>query len=70
VIGCGTVFAITTSGKESVVYNFKGGSDGEFPFASVTDVNGVLYGTTSAGGGGSCTSSFSSGCGTIFQLTP
>jgi uncharacterized repeat protein (TIGR03803 family) len=49
--GCGTVFKITTSGKEKVVYSFKGGSgDGAAPEAGLTDVNGTLYGTTYEGG--------------------
>jgi uncharacterized repeat protein (TIGR03803 family) len=46
--GCGTVFSITTSGQENVIYAFQGGSDGANPFAGMTDVNGLLYGTTSS----------------------
>ena len=49
-IGCGTVFSISTSGKERVIYSFKGGADGGDPVAPVIDVNGILYGTTYAGG--------------------
>jgi uncharacterized repeat protein (TIGR03803 family) len=50
----GTVFRIATSGAEQVIYSFKGGSgDGQCPEAAVTDVNGTLYGTTSAGGSNS-----------------
>jgi uncharacterized repeat protein (TIGR03803 family) len=48
--GCGTVFSITKSGSERVLYSFKGGKDGEFPWASLIDVNGTLYGTTAYGG--------------------
>jgi uncharacterized repeat protein (TIGR03803 family) len=50
--GCGTIFTITPSGSESVLYSFKGGSgDGEFPAqAALLDVNGTLYGTTKRGG--------------------
>lgn len=64
--GCGAVFAISTSGSEHVVYSFKGGSDGETPFASVIAVNGKLYGTTYYGGGNPrC----AGGCGTVFEMT-
>jgi uncharacterized repeat protein (TIGR03803 family) len=62
--GCGTVFGVTTSGSEHVVYSFKGGSDGATPFASLTAVNGKLFGTTYYGGSTRC----SGGCGTVFQV--
>jgi uncharacterized repeat protein (TIGR03803 family) len=44
--GCGTVFAITPSGQEKIVYYFKGYPDGENPTSGLTEVNGLLYGTT------------------------
>jgi uncharacterized repeat protein (TIGR03803 family) len=45
----------------SVIHNFTGaGGDGANPQAGVTLRNGVLYGTTAAGG---------SGCGTVYQIT-
>jgi uncharacterized repeat protein (TIGR03803 family) len=47
---------------ESLVYSFKGGTDGSVPAAPLLDVGGVLYGTTSQGGAGS-------GAGTVFSLT-
>jgi uncharacterized repeat protein (TIGR03803 family) len=56
----GTVFAITTSGSESVVHAF-GGKDGNDPRASLTSVNGALYGTTYYGG--------STDVGTIFEIS-
>jgi uncharacterized repeat protein (TIGR03803 family) len=63
-LGCGTVFTTTTSGAESVVYNFKGGfndaGDGSWPFAGLTVLNGVLYGTTSSAG--------ANGHGTVFKV--
>jgi len=59
--GDGTVFAITTSGAESVLYRFKAGSDGFAPFAGLTNVDGVLYGTTSRGG--------AKDDGTVFKIT-
>ncbi len=49
--GCGTVFTITLSGKEKVLYRFKGRSDGANPSASLLAVRGLLYGTTEYGGG-------------------
>lgn len=46
----GTVFAITTSGSESVLHSFGEGTDGAEPFAGLTVLNGQLYGTTAYGG--------------------
>jgi uncharacterized repeat protein (TIGR03803 family) len=50
--GCGTVFRINKSGKETVLYSFTGtGGDGEVPWAALTrDRRGNLYGTTMVGG--------------------
>ena len=53
-----------------VVYNFTGGSDGAQPYAGLIDVNGTLYGTTSQGGGSGCATTITSGCGTVFSITP
>ncbi len=70
--GCGTVFGLarTTGGawREKVLYSFKNnGRDGIYPVAAlVLDASGNLYGTTTAGGSGTC----SGGCGTVFELTP
>jgi uncharacterized repeat protein (TIGR03803 family) len=64
--GCGTIFSVSTSGVEKVLYSFAGGSDGMYPQGPVVDVNGTLYGTTSKGGGTGCGGD---GCGTIFALT-
>jgi uncharacterized repeat protein (TIGR03803 family) len=65
--GNGTVFKVTQSGSYSVVYNFQGGADGDVPMAGlIADEAGNLYGTTSAGGTGSCVG----GCGTVFEVTP
>ena len=47
---CGTVFSITTGGKEKVLHSFGRGSDGVDPAASLVDINGTLYGTTYLGG--------------------
>ncbi|MFY9665341.1 MAG: choice-of-anchor tandem repeat GloVer-containing protein [Candidatus Cybelea sp.] len=65
-IGCGTVFKVSAQGEESVVYRFKGGSDGFSPSGGLIDVNGELFGTTSTGANGrDC----SYGCGTVFKVT-
>ncbi len=42
--GCGTVFKVSPSGKETVLYNFTGGSDGQNPYELVGDSKGNLYG--------------------------
>lgn len=64
---CGTVYSISTSGTEKVVYAFKGDKDGAIPYAGLIDVNGTLYGTTSEGGGFGCYDSF--GCGTVYSVS-
>ena len=64
--GCGTVFSITTSGQEHIIYRFKGGRDGAIPSDSLTDIDGSFYGTTASGGSSGCTG----GCGTVFELKP
>jgi uncharacterized repeat protein (TIGR03803 family) len=49
--GCGVVYSITTSGKENVLYRFKGKPyDGTAPTGNLVDLNGTLYGTTIFGG--------------------
>ncbi len=63
--GCGTVFEISTSGRERVLYRFKPKPDGQRPEASLTLVNGRFYGTTSAGG----TCDTGEGCGTVFEVS-
>jgi uncharacterized repeat protein (TIGR03803 family) len=68
--GCGTVFELTLSGKEKVLYSFQK-ADGAEPAAPLLVVNGVLYGTTLHGGDESCRASSygEDGCGTVFELT-
>ena len=64
----GTVFKISPSGKQTVLYSFSGGVDGLDPHGGVTlDSAGNLYGTTVAGGsGGLCAGD---GCGVVFELS-
>jgi uncharacterized repeat protein (TIGR03803 family) len=49
--GCGTVFSVSTAGSEKLLHRFADGSDGAFPSGALINVNGLLYGTTSGGGG-------------------
>ena len=67
--GCGTVYKIDKTGKETVLYSFTGSADGRFPYAGlVRDKAGNLYGTASNGGntGALCVPN---GCGVVFKLT-
>jgi uncharacterized repeat protein (TIGR03803 family) len=65
--GCGTVYSVTTSGVEKVLYAFEGGTDGAQPQANLVDVKGTLFGTTVYGGGRECDGI---GCGTVFEIKP
>jgi uncharacterized repeat protein (TIGR03803 family) len=65
--GCGTVFKVSAPGHERVLYRFKGGSDGRAPVGGLLSIDGLLYGTTTLGGG--CSDS-PAGCGTIFSVNP
>ena len=63
--GCGTVFKLDKTGKETVLYSFTGGADGASPVAGlVRDAAGNLYGTTAFGGDSVC------GCGVVFKIAP
>jgi uncharacterized repeat protein (TIGR03803 family) len=57
----GTVFTVSPSGKERVVFGFSG-ANGNTPSAVVRDKLGNLYGTTVKGGAGNV--------GTVFKITP
>jgi uncharacterized repeat protein (TIGR03803 family) len=49
--GCGTIYKVTPSGTETVLYSFTGGTEGRYPYdAVVLDSTGNLYGTASVGG--------------------
>jgi uncharacterized repeat protein (TIGR03803 family) len=63
VTGNGTVFSVTTSGKEVTLYRFKNDSDGSCSFnCYLTDLAGTLYGTARLGG--------KSHVGSVFSITP
>ncbi len=58
----GSVYKISTSGKESVVYSFAGPpSDGRYPMAGLAVKSGEFYGTTSNGG--------TNDYGTVFKVS-
>lgn len=62
--GYGTVFRIELDGgSESIVYSFgKRRTDGRTPYAPLLLINGMLYGTTAAGG--------AAGAGAVFSVDP
>ncbi len=61
--GCGTIFKLTPtrSGYAEEIFPFHG-SDGYFPSAGLTRVDGALFGTAGSGG--------TNAGGTVFQLVP
>ena len=57
----GVVYKVDTSGNETVLYNFTGGSDGDYPNGGlIRDSAGNFYGTTTYGG--------ASGFGAVYKL--
>jgi uncharacterized repeat protein (TIGR03803 family) len=75
--GCGVVFRMDSTGKETVLYKFKGGKDGASPTAGyglLMDTEGNIYGIAQYGGqfGQACevgNGRDNYGCGTIFKLS-
>jgi uncharacterized repeat protein (TIGR03803 family) len=62
--GYGTIFKITPAGRLTTVYEFQNSTDGGNPLGALVQAgNGILYGTTSYGGGNPCA------CGTVFKVT-
>jgi uncharacterized repeat protein (TIGR03803 family) len=50
-IGCGTIFRLDATGKETILHTFTGTADGAVPVGGlVLDPSGNLYGTTTQGG--------------------
>jgi uncharacterized repeat protein (TIGR03803 family) len=69
--GCGTVFKLDPTGKETVLYSFTGGTDGQWPAAGlIRDSAGNLYGTTITGGNRTCSGYYGPGCGVVFKVDP
>jgi uncharacterized repeat protein (TIGR03803 family) len=60
--GCGVVFKLDPTGKETALYTFTGGADGGVPSGLIRDREGNLYGTTLGGG------SSSLAAGTVFKV--
>jgi len=60
-LGCGVVFKVTQSGKETVLHGFTGRADGAFPQDLTSDQAGNIYGAT----GGSY---MQGNAGTLFKL--
>jgi uncharacterized repeat protein (TIGR03803 family) len=60
-LGCGVVFKVTQSGKETVLHRFTGQADGAFPQDLTSDKAGNIYGAT----GGSY---MQGNGGTLFKL--
>jgi uncharacterized repeat protein (TIGR03803 family) len=68
-VGCGVVFKLDSTGKETVLHSFKTFPDGAYPYGGlIWDSQGNLYGTTL--GGGYKHRYCPQGCGTIFRLAP
>ncbi len=70
--GCGTVFKINPkTGKETILYQFSGGTDGAVPSVGLMrDKAGNFYGTTRYGGTGNCDAYPGTGCGVVYKLDP
>lgn len=71
--GCGTVYMLTPTKSgwtEVTLHAFTGGKDGYAPAAGLLFSGNALFGTTEYGGDRPCATDFSSGCGTVFRLTP
>ena len=59
---CGTIFKLSSSGRETVLYRFRGGTNGAMPWSDlISDSAGNLYGTTTSGG--------HNNYGTVFKLS-
>ncbi len=72
--GCGTIFELKKHNSSYLfnpLYSFLGGTDGESPLRPMTvGPNGTFYGTTGAGGEGSCSFLSAPECGVVFNAGP
>jgi uncharacterized repeat protein (TIGR03803 family) len=60
--GCGVLYSVSPSGQETVLHSFGGKGDGSSPSTGLTNVDGLLYGTTYDGG--------AKGGGTVYTFAP
>ena len=67
-LGCGTVFKITSDGTLTTLHSFDL-TDGEYPYAALIQAtDGNFYGTTAAGASSACETVGFAGCGTVFKI--
>ncbi len=67
---CGTVFEVSMSGRERIIYRFDcTNGDGRIPYSNLIPAGGLLYGTTSGGGVPYSEYCERDGCGTIFSVS-
>jgi uncharacterized repeat protein (TIGR03803 family) len=64
--GCGTVFKLDRTSKQTVLHTFTGHADGSTPLGVIQDRSGNLYGITQYGGDLACYAPY--GCGTVFKV--
>jgi len=76
-LGCGTVYKLAPPARsgdpwtQTVLHVFGVTGDGHNPNAGlIARKDGLLYGTTDTGGIGSCSSSQTRGCGTVYSIIP
>ena len=65
-IGCGTIYSVTPSGEEHVLYRFQGAADSSGPSGNLINVAGTLYGTAAGDG----RDTFYEVGGSVFSITP
>jgi uncharacterized repeat protein (TIGR03803 family) len=71
--GCGIAYSASTGGHVSVLHDFGSGSgDPEEADSRLIELSHKLYGVSHRGGTGKCSGGpdDSTGCGTVYQLTP
>ena len=61
-IGCGSVYSITPSGSENVLFRLVGPDTGSYAHASLLNVDGTMYSASQYGGGGH-------GQGSVYSVT-
>jgi uncharacterized repeat protein (TIGR03803 family) len=72
--GCGVVYKVDPTGKQTILHRFKDGADGAFPAdggSLILDAQGNLYGNTVFGGDlAGCALGQGYGCGVVFKVDP